>query len=299
MGIDLHESAKKIWMEQYLWLVTIYIGIGLIATAYIVGYRVEGVLGILLMMVPLFVLRISQKQYVDRTREVVTELREKGIVLERNAEEINRLNDSLLETLAEVIDLRDPNVLGHSKRVTAYAVALAEKMGLNEKQVRLIHKASLLHDIGKLGIPNEILMKPSRLTPIEYEAIKKHADLGGNLVKNSPSLLALVPIIRHHHEFYNGMGYPEKLAGNQIPIEARIVSVADALEAMTSDRPYRKRFTISQVIDELRTFSGTQFDPLVVSAAIQILEAEAELEADEYEHQPNSILDPKGGSQHS
>jgi putative nucleotidyltransferase with HDIG domain len=299
MGIDLHESAKKIWMEQYLWLVTIYIGIGLIATAYIVGYRVEGVLGILLMMVPLFVLRISQKQYVDRTREVVTELREKGIVLERNAEEINRLNDSLLETLAEVIDLRDPNVLGHSKRVTAYAVALAEKMGLNEKQVRLIHKASLLHDIGKLGIPNEILMKPSQLTPIEYEAIKKHADLGGNLVKNSPSLLALVPIIRHHHEFYNGMGYPEKLAGNQIPIEARIVSVADALEAMTSDRPYRKRFTISQVIDELRTFSGTQFDPLVVSAAIQILETEAGLEADGYEPQPNPILDPKGGSQHS
>lgn len=297
MGIDLHESARKIWMEQYLWLVTIYIGIGLIATAYIVGYRVEGVLGILLMMVPLFVLRISQKQYVDRTREVVTELREKGIVLERNAEEINRLNDSLLETLAEVIDLRDPNVLGHSKRVTAYAVALAEKMGLNEKQVRLIHKASLLHDIGKLGIPNEILMKPGRLTPVEYEAIKKHADLGGNLVKNSPSLLALVPIIRHHHEFYNGMGYPEKLTGNQIPIEARIVSVADALEAMTSDRPYRKRFTISQVIDELRTFSGTQFDPLVVNAAIQILETEAVLEADEYERQPNPILNPKGGSQ--
>jgi putative nucleotidyltransferase with HDIG domain len=296
LGIDLHESPRKIWLEQYLWLVTIYAGIGLLATAYIVGYHAEGVLGILLMMVPLFVLRISQKQYVDRTREVVTELREKGIVLERNADEINRLNEGLLETLAEVIDLRDPNVLGHSKRVTAYAVALAEKMGLNGKQVRLIHKASLLHDIGKLGIPNEILMKPGSLTSAEYETIKKHANLGGNLVKNSPSLMALVPIIRHHHEFYNGNGYPEKLVGNQIPIEARIVSVADALEAMTSDRPYRKRFTKAQVIEELRLFSGIQFDPLVVGAAIQILEAESELETDEHDRRPKPILDPQGGS---
>jgi diguanylate cyclase (GGDEF)-like protein/putative nucleotidyltransferase with HDIG domain len=296
MGIDLHQSPHKIWMEQYLWLATIYVGIGLIATAYIVGYRFEGVLGILLMMVPLFVLRISQKQYVDRTRQVVTELREKSMVLEKNGQEINRLNDGLLETLAEVIDLRDPNVLGHSKRVTTYAVALAEKLGLNEKQIRLIHKASLLHDIGKLGIPLEILKKPTRLTQTEYETIKKHPDLGGNLVKNSPSLLALVPIIRHHHEFYNGMGYPEKLAGNQIPLEARIVSVADALEAMTSDRPYRKRMDKTDVINELRAFSGTQFDPLVVGAAIQLLEQPTEMEPGKLASQPAPIPDPGSDS---
>jgi diguanylate cyclase (GGDEF)-like protein/putative nucleotidyltransferase with HDIG domain len=299
MGIDLHQSPRQIWKEQYLWLVTIYIGIGLIATAYIVGYREEGVLGVLLMMVPLLLLRISQKQYVDRTREAVTKLREKNIVLEKNAEEINRLNDGLLDILAEIIDLRDPNVLGHSKRVTAFAVALAEKMGLNPKQVRLIHKAGLLHDIGKLGVSMEILKKPGKLTPDEYETIQKHADVGGNLVKNSPSLLPLVPIIRHHHEFYNGEGYPDNLSGNQISIEARIVAVADAVEAMSSDRVYRQKLRKEEVIDEIKKCSGTQFDPLVVSAAIRLLEMEAKLENYEYKSQLKPILVPKTDPQGS
>ncbi len=299
IGIDLHQSPKKIWTEQYLWLVTIYLGIGLIATAYIVGYRVEGVLGILLMMVPLFLLRISQKQYVDRTRAAVTELREKNIVLEKNAEEIDRLNDGLLDTLAEVIDLRDPHVSGHSKRVTAYAVMLAEKMCLNPKQVKLIRKASLLHDIGKLGISMEILSKPGKLNSYEYEIIKKHVELGGNLVKNSPSFLPIVPIIRQHHEFYNGAGYPDKLAGNQISIEARIVAVADAIEAMTSDRPYRKKLTTKQVIDELKACSGSQFDPLVAQTAVRLFEKKVELEANQPVSQIKPILNGKRSTQPS
>ena len=160
MGIDLHQSPNHIWKEQYAWLITIYVGIGLIATAYIFGYRENGPFGAVLMMVPLFLLRISQKQYVDRTREAVTELREKNIVLEKSAKEINQLNDGLLDTLAEIIDLRDPYVLGHSKRVTHYATMIAEEMGLNSKQVELIRKGSLLHDVGKLGISMDILAKP-------------------------------------------------------------------------------------------------------------------------------------------
>jgi HD-GYP domain-containing protein (c-di-GMP phosphodiesterase class II) len=289
MGIDLRQSPNQIWKEQYAWLVTIYVGIGLIATGYIFGYREVGVFGTLLMMVPLFILRISQKQYVDRTREAVRELREKNIVLEKSADEINHLNDGLLDTLAEIIDLRDPYVLGHSNQVTTYSVLIAEKMGLNPRQVKLIHNASLLHDIGKLGVSMDILKKPGKLTSHEYESIKKHAVLGGNLIKNSPSLLPLAPIILQHHEFYNGMGYPDKLAGNQISIEARIVSVADAMEAMTSDRPYRKKLTLEQVIEELKRCSGSQFDPLVVEAAIQILENEIKAEADESERQLSPI----------
>jgi len=281
MGIDLRQPPGQIWKEQYAWLVTIYIGIGLVATGYILGYREAGIFGTLLMMVPLLLLRISQKQYVDRTRVAVKELHEKNIVLEKSAEEINHLNDSLLNTLAEVIDLRDPYVLGHSKRVTTYAVSIAEKMGLNPQRVKLIHKASLLHDIGKLGISNDILIKPGKLTPEEFEIIKKHAELGGNLVKTSTSLLHLVPIIRHHHEYYNGEGYPDKLKGYQIPIEARIVSVADAIEAMTMDRPYRERLQLKQVIEELQRCSGSQFDPLVVDAAIQVLEKKAVPETQE------------------
>ncbi len=299
MGIDLRQPPNQIWKEQYAWLITIYVGIGLIATGYIFAYREIGVFGTLLMMVPIFILRISQKQYVDRTREAVRELREKNIVLEKSAEEINHLNDGLLDTLAEIIDLRDPYVLGHSNQVTNYAVLIAEKMGLNPRQVKLIHNASLLHDIGKLGVSMDILKKPGKLTPAEYESIKKHAVLGGNLIQNSPSLLPLAPIILQHHEFYDGMGYPDKLAGNQISIEARIVSVADAMEAMTSDRPYRKTLTLEQVVEELKRCSGSQFDPLVVEAAIQLLENEIKSGGDESESKLKPTLHSKTSNQPS
>ncbi len=166
MGIDLRQAPSHIWKEQYAWLVSIYIGIGLITTAYIFGYREEGLIGALLMMAPLLLLRISQKQYVDRTRGIVVELREKNIILEKSAEEINQLNNGLLDTLAEIIDVRDPYVLGHSKRVTNYATRIAEKMGLNPKQVELIRKGSLLHDLGKLGISMDILSKARTLIRI-------------------------------------------------------------------------------------------------------------------------------------
>jgi putative nucleotidyltransferase with HDIG domain len=217
-------------------------------------------------------LRISQKQYIERTREVVTELREKNQILKKNSEEISDLNEGLLLTLSEIIDLRDPYVLGHSEQVSKYATEIAKNLGVNERQVELVRKASLLHDIGKLGIPMEILTKPRKLTPAEFEIVKQHSSMGGELIKNSPSLRPLGPIIRHHHEFFNGEGYPDRLAGNQISIEARIVAVADAIEAMTSDRPYRKALKLERVREELVKYSGTQFDPLVVEAAIKLMD---------------------------
>lgn len=274
MGIDLRQSPGNIWMEQYAWLVTIYIGVGLITTAFIFGYRAEGIVGALLMMVPLLLLRISQKQYVERTREAVTGLREKNIMLEKTAKEINQLTDGLLDTLAEIIDLRDPYVFGHSKRVTNYAAAIAEKMGLNPKQVELIRKGSLLHDIGKLGISMDILSKPARLSAQEYEEIKRHPEIGVRILELNPSLRMLIPIVRHHHEFYNGQGYPDGLAEHAIPIEARIVSIADAMEAMGSDRPYRKARSRQYIIEEIKKFAGTQFDPRIVEYAVELLESE-------------------------
>jgi putative nucleotidyltransferase with HDIG domain len=272
MGLDLGQSPSHIWREQFSWLFPYYIGIGLIAYALIFGYQHDHITGLLLMTIPMILLRISQKQYVDRTRHVVAELREKNQILKKNSEEIFELNEGLLTTLSEIIDLRDPFVLGHSKQVSWYAAQIAQSLGLNEKQVDLIRKAGLLHDIGKLGISMEILTKPARLTAEEYEIVKGHAALGSELIKNSPSLRSLVPIIRHHHEFYNGMGYPDRISGNQICVEARIVAIADAIEAMTSVRPYRKALKTGQVIEELKRSSGTQFDPLVVKEAVKILE---------------------------
>lgn len=282
MSLDLEHSAIQIWREQYSWLALYYVGIGFIAYAMVFGYKHDHVVGLLLMVIPMALLRISQKQYIDRTRLVVTELREKNQILEKKSAEISELNEGLLSTLSEIIDLRDPYVLGHSKQVSRYATEIAKMLGLNDKQVDLIRKAGLLHDIGKLGIPMEILTKPGKLTSDEYETIKEHAALGGDLVKNSPSLRPLSPIIRHHHEYYNGTGYPDKIGENQIAIESRVISVADAIEAMLSDRPYRKALVHDTVIQELIKNSGTQFDPIVVRSAIKLLESEKNREKPAY-----------------
>jgi putative nucleotidyltransferase with HDIG domain len=291
MGLNLNQSARQLWREQFSWLAPYYLGTGLITYALIFGYRYDHVMGLLLMVIPMVLLRVSQKQYIERTREVVTELREKNQILKKNSEEISELNEGLLVTLSEIIDLRDPYVLGHSKQVSKYATEIARVLGLNDKQVDLIRKAGLLHDIGKLGISMDILTKPGKLTSEEYETIKEHAALGGELVKNSPSLRPLVSIIRHHHEFFDGKGYPDRMAGNQISIEARIISVADAIEAMISDRPYRRAIKPGRVMEELKRCSGSQFDPLVVEAALQILEKQLEIESSVIINQPKTVLE--------
>jgi putative nucleotidyltransferase with HDIG domain len=275
MSFDLKQPAQQIWKEQYGWLALYYIGFGLIAYTLIIGYRYDRYTGILLMVLPMFFLRLSQKQYVAHTKKAVIELREKNQSLKKTSEEIIELNEGLLEILSEIIDLRDPHVLDHSKQVSSYASAIAKSMKLNAKQVELIRKGALLHDIGKLGIPEHILSKPARLTPEEYEVIKRHAALGAELVEKHPSLRPLIPIIRCHHEFFNGNGYPDKLQGNQITVEARIVAIADAIDAMSSDRPYRKALSTASIISELKRYAGSQFDPLIVDKAIRIIEVES------------------------
>jgi diguanylate cyclase (GGDEF)-like protein/putative nucleotidyltransferase with HDIG domain len=289
MGLDLERSARQIWKEQFSWLAPYYIGFGILAYLLGLGYKQAGSTGLLAMIVPMALLRWSQKQYIDRTKDAVIELREKNQILNRRSEEIIELNESLLEILSEIIDFRDPQVLGHSKQVSHYATQIAKILKLDERQVEFIRKGALLHDIGKLGIPGEILSKPSRLTADEYEIVQRHPVIGAELIDKSPSLRSLMPIVRHHHEFFNGKGYPDKLMSSQIPIEARIVSLADAIEAMSSDRPYRRALTLPTVVNEIRAHTGTQFDPVVADAAIQMLEAESQLAAPEAEIQPGLV----------
>ena len=247
--------------------------LGLMAIILIFGYRYDNVIGMSLMVIPMVLLRVSQKQYLDRTRGAVNELREKNQTLKVASDEIAELNEELLGTFSEIIDLRDPSVLGHSKQVSFFATEIAKVMKLNERQVELVRKGGLLHDVGKLGIPQEILAKPARLTDDEYDKVKRHAALGAELLKKSHSLTQLIPIIRHHHEYYNEKGYPDQLAGNDISIDARIVAVSDAIEAMSSDRPYRKGLKREMVKDEIKKNAGSQFDPDVVVAALKMLDS--------------------------
>jgi diguanylate cyclase (GGDEF)-like protein/putative nucleotidyltransferase with HDIG domain len=289
MGLDIKQPARQIWKEQYSWLAPYYIGFGLIAYALIFGYLHGGIVGILVMIIPIVLLRFSQKQYISRTREAVIELREKNLILKKSSEEIATLNEGLFDILSEIIALRDPYVLGHSKQVSCLATEIAKSMKLNDGQIELIRKGALLHDIGKLGISEEILRKPARLTVQEYEVMKRHTTIGASLVEKSPALRPLVPIILHHHEFFNGKGYPDKLKGQQIPIEARIVALADAIEAMSSQRPYRKAFDRPAVIQEMKRCAGSQFDPLIVEAALATMETEAELKKPDPEASPDIL----------
>lgn len=281
MGIDLKQSPVEIWKEQYQWMALYYIGIGFVSYSLIFGYNHADLLGIVFLAVPLLLLRFSQAQYVGHTRDIVQALRKKNQDLEKSTDEIQELSEGLLTTLSEIIDLRDPYVLGHSRQVSIYATEIGKELSINQKQIEVIRKAGLLHDIGKLGIPMEILTKSSKLTASEFETIKKHAALGGDLIQNTPSLRPLAQIIRHHHERYDGKGYPDQIAGNQINIEARVVAVADAIEAMSSDRPYRPALKYDKIQEELTKNAGTQFDPLVVEAAIKMLD---KLQKDESLH---------------
>ena len=180
---------------------------------------------------------------------------------------------SAVYALASAVDAKDHYTYGHSRKVNAYAVALAEAMGLAPDEVSRISTAALLHDIGKIGISDRILGKKGKLNNEDWEAIKAHPRLGANIVGNVPSLAPCVGAILHHHERWDGTGYPEGLKGENIPVEARIMAIADAFDAMTSDRPYRGAYPHERAVEELRKGAGTQFDAKLVEEFISVIQA--------------------------
>jgi diguanylate cyclase (GGDEF)-like protein/putative nucleotidyltransferase with HDIG domain len=177
---------------------------------------------------------------------------------------------SIIHALAATIEARDPFTYGHSRKVSSYAVALAEAIGLPSEKVAVISTAALLHDIGKIGIPDEVLNKVGKLEAETWELIQSHAKLSATIVGHVISLVSCLPAILHHHERWDGTGYPSGLKGEAIPIEARILAIADAFDAMTSSRPYRDPLSYKKVLDELKRCSGTQFDPKLIEAFLPI-----------------------------
>jgi diguanylate cyclase (GGDEF)-like protein/putative nucleotidyltransferase with HDIG domain len=188
---------------------------------------------------------------------------------------INTRPGSLSEVydIASAVEAKDPYTYGHSKKVNIYAVALAEKIGLSPDEVSTLSAAALLHDIGKVGISDKVLNKKGKLTKEDWEAIKAHPRLGANIISNIPKLAPAVNSILYHHERWDGSGYPEGLKGEEIPLEARILAIADSFEAMTSARPYRPALSLEEVVVELRQGAGLQFDPKLVEVFINIVEA--------------------------
>jgi putative nucleotidyltransferase with HDIG domain len=198
----------------------------------------------LLFMVPLLLARFSFTKY--------TELRD--------------LFYGSVSALSQAIDAKDGFTRGHADRVSRIAGAIAREMGLPERQIEQIELAALLHDIGKIGVEDRILMKPSRLEPDERTLMQRHSIYGAAILEPSVALRPLVPLVRHHHESYDGSGYPDGLKGDEIPLGSRLIIVADAYEAMTSDRIYRKAIGHDRAMEQLHRYTGIQFDPKVVRA---------------------------------
>ncbi|MDR1474293.1 MAG: HD domain-containing protein [Endomicrobium sp.] len=188
----------------------------------------------------------------------------------------HNLNDfyfEIVKTLIRTIDAKDHNTFNHSERTEQYAKLIAEKLNLSSEIVRKIEFAALVHDIGKVGIAGHILNKIERLTEDEKEVLKMHPIIGYNIIAPLTFLSSVAPIVLYHQEWYNGKGYPEGLSGEEIPLGARIISVIDAYDAMTSDRPYRKALGKEYAITELEKGKGTQFDPEVAKTFIDILKS--------------------------
>ena len=185
-------------------------------------------------------------------------------------EELVRAYSGTLEAMILALDLREHETGYHSYRVTEYAINLGKHMDLSDQELSVIAKGALLHDIGKIGVPDHILLKPDKLTEEEWEHMRKHAEFGYELLKRIDFLDESARIVHTHHERYDGQGYPSGLSGDEIPLGARIFSVVDALDAMTSRRSYRKAITFEDAVQKITEASGSQFDPEVVDAFVQI-----------------------------
>jgi HD-GYP domain-containing protein (c-di-GMP phosphodiesterase class II) len=173
------------------------------------------------------------------------------------------------DSLADAIEQRDPYTGGHTRRVTLYSQAVGKYLQLNPLERKWLKITSVLHDIGKIGIEDHILKKAERLSPQEFELIKRHSEIGAKIVEHIRQLKEIIPGVKYHHEQVNGKGYPEGLMGKDIPVLAKIVAVADTYDAMTTDRPYRKAMEKEEAIEELKRCSGTQLDKEIVEAFVQ------------------------------
>jgi len=224
------------------------------------------------------VTREQNFKFQDMNRNLEEKVRERTQQIAEKNDELRTGYVQTVRALAEAIDAKDAYTRGHSERVGVYASRIARELGLRPDEIERVYISGILHDIGKIGIPDAIITKPARLTPEEYEEIKKHPEIGARILEPVQFLAGVVPCVRHHHEWFDGSsrGYPHQLRGDQIPAPSRIILVADTLEAMTSNRPYRDGLPLDVVVRELHKYSGSQFDPTVVDALMKLLDDEGD-----------------------
>jgi putative nucleotidyltransferase with HDIG domain len=258
LSFEQGSPAFGIWRRNFLWLSVNYFG-GASVAVLLVSYTKTVDLTALGIIVPLLVISyLTFKTSLGRLDDA-----------NRHIQQVNRLYLSTIETLATAIDAKDQVTHGHIRRVQRFALGLAERLDVQDVlQLKAIEAAALLHDMGKLVVPEHILNKPGRLTPAEFEKMKLHASVGAQILGSIDFPYPVVPIVRHHHENWDGTGYPDGLRGTTIPLGARILSVVDCFDALTSDRPYRPRLSDQEAVRILLQRRGSMYDPLVVDTFI-------------------------------
>ncbi|MHB8507419.1 MAG: HD domain-containing phosphohydrolase [Candidatus Dormibacteria bacterium] len=271
-------GIRQIWAEDFRWMPIQVVIAGAIGFTFGVAFLRFGWAGAAVYVAPLVAMREAMRQYTSHSRTTINELRaahaeadDANQRLRAANESLDITNEGLLKTLAAVIDARDVYLYGHSVQASKYAGQVARTLGMTQHEVRTTELGALLHDIGKIGVSERILNKPAKLTDEEYEEIKSHCAIGYELLSNLPQFDEVADIVLSHHEHFDGSGYPRALKGEQIHRSARIVSVVEAVEAMVSDRPYRKGMTPDEVLRELAEGAGSQWDPEVVEIFSGIL----------------------------
>lgn len=277
MALCEKSSPITVWNERFRWLTVHYVAYGAFSLFLVLGYQAIGVYGLAAYFLPPLLMRYVMKQYTERTEGNVAKLKRMNEELAKANEEgqttlreLRATYEATLEALSTALDSRDSDTEGHSRRVVDYTSAIARRLGLSEEQFAALLNGALLHDVGKIGVPDDILRKAGPLTEAEWEVMKRHPEQGCRMLEHIGFLNDALPVVRHHHERYDGSGYPDKLKGEDIPLGARIFAVADAFDAMTSHRPYRTSCSIELAREEIARCAGTQFDPAVVEAFLQL-----------------------------
>ena len=260
VSLETGADFSRIWKEHFLGLWVSYLCGGLVAVLLVLlVYQRNPDLTALALLVPLpLILYAMFRRSMQHAEERIAHL-----------DKVNRLYHSTIEALAHAIDAKDQVTHGHIRRVQRYSAQLAAAIGVtDENELKALEAASLLHDTGKLAIPEYILNKPDRLTRSEFERMKHHSAIGADILSSIEFPFPVVPIVRHHHENWDGTGYPDSLKEEQIPLGARILAVIDCFDALTSDRPYRRRLSERAALDILRERRGKMYDPAVVDAFV-------------------------------
>jgi diguanylate cyclase (GGDEF)-like protein/putative nucleotidyltransferase with HDIG domain len=271
----------RLLLERSTWLLPHYLVYGFVGAIVAVAYGSAGVWSFALFAVPLLLLRRTQEAYLrhaERSSEKLSRAAETIRLQNVSLEEANLLlrerTTAAMESLSATVDARDKYTAGHARRVRELALALGRELGLGQAELDLLDRAALFHDIGKLAVPDAILLKPERLTQAEWAVMRTHAEEGARIIERLGFLQDAVPSIRHHHERWDGRGYPQGIAGDEIPLGARIIHVADALDSMLTTRIYQGPRSLEEAMREIRDSAGAQFCPRCVAALDRLIPIE-------------------------